>query len=534
MTAANFVAYAAQVTIVVLACAGLPRLLGLRAPGPQYAFWRMVLAVCLLLPMVQPWRTAEMVFVPAGTPGAPPPPAPPPALPPPAAAAAGFDWVAIAQLVILLGIAIRLGWIGLGMIRLGRMRRRATDLALGFGDLQQAIGVGAPILWSGEVRHPVTFGLIEPVVLLPMALKTADLPAQRAVVAHELHHVSRGDWGWIVAEELIRSVFWFHPAVWWLVSRVQLARETVVDELSILATNARRTYLDTLLAFADDTGLTSSPAFSARRHLFHRVMLLSQEGKMSSSRVAVASCVLVLALGLGTWEAVNAFPLYDNSQDQRPPRDPLTPEAHHRVAQQLWQKANADATLTPEQKLDTILKGIAAEDRALAMNPDFVPSITYKNIFLRMQATLTEDPEQRQRLIQQADELRDKAKALQPATAAPGTSAMAPPASPEFQAAVDQLKPIRVGANVKVPLKVKDVKPAYPPIAQSARVQGVVIIEAVLGPDGKVVAGRVLRSIPLLDEAALAAVAQWEFTPTLADGVPTAVMMTVTVNFTLQ
>ena len=109
------------------------------------------------------------------------------------------------------------------------------------------------------------------------------------MVAHELHHVKRRDWGWVVGEELVRSVFWFHPAMWWLVSRVQLARETVVDELSILATNARRTYLDTLLAFADDSGLASSPAFSARRHLFHRVMLLSKEGEMSSIRVALGS-----------------------------------------------------------------------------------------------------------------------------------------------------------------------------------------------------------------------------------------------------
>jgi TonB family protein len=535
MTPPNFLAYAAQVTIVVLACAGLPRLLGLRAPGPQYAFWRLVLAVCVLLPLLQPWQPGEMIFVPGPDPGGPVSSLPPPALAPAAAApATPFDWVAATQLVILAGIALRVAWIGLGMFRLRRMRRRATDAALGFDDLQQAIGASAPILWSSEVRHPVTFGVLDPVVLLPVALKHADLPAQRAVIAHELHHVRRRDWGWVVAEELIRSVFWFHPAVWWLVSRVQLARETVVDELSILATNARRTYLDTLLAFADDTGLASSPAFSARRHLFHRVMLLSKEGQMSSSRVALASCVLVLALGLGTWEAVNAFPLYGASQDQRPPRDPLTPEAHHRVAQQYWQKANADTTLTDEQKLDTILKGIAAEDRALAMNPDFVPSITYKNIFLRMQATLTEDPEQRQKLIRQADELREKAKALLPAGAALGTGAMALPPSPEFQAMVDQLKPIRVGANVKVPMKLKDVKPAYPPIAQSARVQGVVIIEAILDANGKVAAGRVLRSIPLLDEAALAAVAQWEFTPTLVDGTPTAVMMTVTVNFTLQ
>jgi periplasmic protein TonB len=74
----------------------------------------------------------------------------------------------------------------------------------------------------------------------------------------------------------------------------------------------------------------------------------------------------------------------------------------------------------------------------------------------------------------------------------------------------------------------------YPSIAQSARVQGVVIVEATIGPDGKVSDARVLRSIPLLDQAALDAVRQWVFTPTLLNGVPVPVIMTVTVNFTLQ
>ena len=74
----------------------------------------------------------------------------------------------------------------------------------------------------------------------------------------------------------------------------------------------------------------------------------------------------------------------------------------------------------------------------------------------------------------------------------------------------------------------------YPPIAQSARVQGVVIIEATIGPNGTVQEAKVLRSIPLLDAAALDAVQQWQFTPTLLNGVPVPVIMTVTVNFTLQ
>src|SRR5919201_799707 len=94
--------------------------------------------------------------------------------------------------------------------------------------------------------------------------------------------------------------------------------------------------------------------------------------------------------------------------------------------------------------------------------------------------------------------------------------------------------PVRVGGNIKAPQKIKDVKPTYPAIAQSARVQGVVIIEATIGPNGAVQEAKVLRSIPLLDAAALDAVRQWQFTPTLLNGVPVPVIMTVTVNFTLQ
>jgi len=95
-------------------------------------------------------------------------------------------------------------------------------------------------------------------------------------------------------------------------------------------------------------------------------------------------------------------------------------------------------------------------------------------------------------------------------------------------------QPVRVGGNVPPPKKVKDVRPEYPALAQSARVQGVVIIEATIGPDGRVQDARVLRSIPLLDASALDAVRQWEFTPTTLNGAPVPVIMTVTVNYTLQ
>jgi TonB family protein len=91
---------------------------------------------------------------------------------------------------------------------------------------------------------------------------------------------------------------------------------------------------------------------------------------------------------------------------------------------------------------------------------------------------------------------------------------------------------VRIGGQIKTPTKIKDVKPVYPAIARSARVAGAVTIEATIGPDGKVIDAKVVRSIPLLDQAALDAVRQWEYTPPLLNGVAVPALVTLTINFT--
>jgi len=93
---------------------------------------------------------------------------------------------------------------------------------------------------------------------------------------------------------------------------------------------------------------------------------------------------------------------------------------------------------------------------------------------------------------------------------------------------------VRVGGQIKEPKKLKNVAPVYPDIAKQARVQGVVILECTISPQGKVTNVTVLRGIPLLDAAAIEAVKQWVYSPTLLNGVPVPVIMTVTVNFRLS
>ena len=93
---------------------------------------------------------------------------------------------------------------------------------------------------------------------------------------------------------------------------------------------------------------------------------------------------------------------------------------------------------------------------------------------------------------------------------------------------------MRVGGTITRPERVRDVQPVYPSLARAAGVSGTVILEAVIGADGTVQDVRVLRPIPLLDGAAIDAVRQWRFTPTLLNGEPVPVVMTVTVTFRLR
>jgi len=142
----------------------------------------------------------------------------------------------------------------------------------------------------------------------------------------------------------------------------------------------------------------------------------------------------------------------------------------------------------------------------------------------------------------------DKARELAAAAKAAGEKAAADAAAAKAEADARAAKEqaeaearekakaeaVRVGGKIRPPTKVKDVKPVYPDAARSGRVQGVVIIEATIGANGRVIDTKILRSVAMLDQAALDAVKQWEFTPTLLNGKPVPVVMTVTVNFKLQ
>jgi protein TonB len=93
---------------------------------------------------------------------------------------------------------------------------------------------------------------------------------------------------------------------------------------------------------------------------------------------------------------------------------------------------------------------------------------------------------------------------------------------------------VKVGGSVREPKRIVDVAPVYPIIARNNRVEGLVMLEAVINEAGVVERIKVQKSVPLLDDAAIEAVRQWRYTPTLLNGSPVSVLMTISVRFTIN
>src|SRR5947208_14498083 len=317
---ANLVFWSVQVALLVLAAGLLAGALKLRQPRVLFAYWRSLLATSLLLPFMQPWHRphhgAPMVIS-TDVVGA--------LLPAPSSPAASHGHLPSLQtiapilgIVILVGIALRCAILALGLLKLHRLRQAsrpiasAAESAAVLQAMATLVAAPAEFRLSAQVDSPVTFGFVAPVVLLPERFASLDPRFQSAIACHELLHVRRRDWAHHLAEELLRAVFWFHPAIAWLISRVRLAREQVVDLEVVLRCTARKSSLAALLEFTHARAslpAIPAPPFLAERQLVERVSLMLKEVRMSQRRLiatlTVISSCLALVIALAAW----TFPL---------------------------------------------------------------------------------------------------------------------------------------------------------------------------------------------------------------------------------
>jgi tetratricopeptide (TPR) repeat protein len=98
--------------------------------------------------------------------------------------------------------------------------------------------------------------------------------------------------------------------------------------------------------------------------------------------------------------------------------EPTNPEAFQTLATYYWDKAYRDFRLSDKEKADFVQRGLESVDKALAIKNDYMEAVAYKNLLLRLQANLTKDPAEQQRLLKEADQLRDRATELRKQKAA--------------------------------------------------------------------------------------------------------------------
>ena len=234
------------------------------------AYWRTLLVACLLLPVCQPWLeipvpAMESSLLLAGDARS------APEAPAGSVRHAAWSLESLVLVALVTGVALRALWLAMGAWTLGRLRRTATPLVplpAAFSQAEERLGVHAGVYVSDRVAGPVTFGVLRPVVIVPPAVVTMAHHVQEAIACHELLHVRRRDWLFEVGEEAVRTIFWFHPAIWWLIDRIQLSREQVVDQAAIHVMDSRERYLDALLVVAlgkSPIALVPAPLFLRRR-----------------------------------------------------------------------------------------------------------------------------------------------------------------------------------------------------------------------------------------------------------------------------
>ena len=299
----NILAYSAQLAILIGVAAALAALLKL-TPKARLHCLQLLLACCLALPFAQPWhlppaaKDAVTVSTFAISYGPRTPAAPEHWSPSPGEISLG---------ILAAGMVVRFALIGLGMLRLRRYLENARFVPTAFGVEKERTRAWPDVFISTEIKGPATFGLFRPAVLVPERWIDSE-----TIAYHELLHVRRRDWAFTMVEEFVRALLWFHPAVWWLIGRIQLTREEVVDREAVRLMKSREHYLDTLLAIAAaraGVDLAPAPLFLKKRHLRQRVAALLKEVTMSKTRVRFSLAGLLGVLALAGWMAVRSFPL---------------------------------------------------------------------------------------------------------------------------------------------------------------------------------------------------------------------------------
>lgn len=391
-------------------------------------------------------------------------------------------------------LAWSIGCAGLPLITWLRLRRRA----------RQAAGV-----------MPAVVGIVRPRVVVSErveALLSADELA--AVVLHERAHIRRRDPQRGILVLIAASLYWFFPPAWLAIGRLRAATEMACDEAVLRAGVDPATYARALArtvhsALAPATAVSqfarvgesisgrleriNAPGrFAAATH--HRLVLGMAAVLMAGSSVPA------IGMSLGIQDRAGRAVLWDE----------VTPHFRH-------------------------LGGLHGTDKRVTLLYERGPTRRLARMLARRAGFEIEfEAGAWQRSDVALHVINQTIGGLLADLASYRFPAVAYRVSPDG-ARLTVYVPLSVGAEIAAPERVGHVAPAYPSEARRARVQGVVVLEAIVAENGLVRDARVLRGVhPDLDKAARRAVLQWQYRPTVHSGLPASVRLVVTVRFQLQ
>lgn len=484
-----------------------------RAPAMRHAAWTSAAALMLLTPWMNlpqrvpgiemPVSDAIYLVVTAGAGSG-------TAVPP----AAGFPWRVAAGALWLAGFAF------FALRRLAGVWWMRRTIASARPVPTQARG--ARWLETRNVRAPVAAGLLKPAVLLPEGWREWPEHKRQSVTAHEMAHVRRGDPWFLALAAWNRAVFWFHPVAWWLEAKIASEAELACDDEASQSVGDRRIYAQALVEIAAGAAgvrLAPGAAMAGAAPVTRRVERLLAQANWRSGLLGKRQWAVVSSLALTAFLGmIHVRPTLAQAGDTAIEGAVADPQGRRVIGAQV---------LLLDEGSDEVAKTVTKPDGSYRI------SVEQAGAYTLLVLADGFEPYRRSRLplVQGAvatHEAQLTLGSIQEVLSVGGVAAQTGTGGVPTR--------IRVGGKVQKARLLKVVRPSYPPEARKERVQGTVILDAVIDKDGAPVELFVRPNgvdHRLADEA-VQSVKQWRYKPTLLNGVPVEVVTQVQVNFTLS
>ena len=526
---------AAVKSTIILAAAWMVTLFLRRSPASaRYFTWTCALAAVLAIPAISPllpqWNLKTPPVPSASRPiasdtvmaDAAPRPATVHAVPErPDGVRRTAAWPAI---IWLAGVIVVLARLSLGHIRLGLSMRRARDVrapewmaACERACVRIGLRRSVRLMRSPETDVPLTGGVWSTSVVLPETAEEWDEARRHIVLLHELTHVRRRDPLLRLMAQVAVALYWFHPLVWLAAARFRREQERSCDDAVVRAGAGHAVYAEHLVALArsvtDAEACAAALGMAATSDLEHRVRALldARSNRAGLSRRACWAAVSAMLAAVVPLAALHAQPsstpaslsgsVYDASGAAVP--DVLILLQDNNNHQEAARTNGAGEYALSGLPAGSYTLEVRARGFAEFRKPIMLPADSRTNITLA--------------LGQVTETLEVVGKAPRPAET--GTP-----------------RRIRVGGNVQATRLVKMTRPAYPPDALAAGIEGTVLLRAVISTGGDLLGLSVMNQSvdAALAAAAMEAVRQWHYQPTLLNGVPVEVVTTIAVTFRLE